>query len=211
MSIKPDGNPRFVKQSFLMFVLLAAMLGGGCASGYVSGKKSALDLPMPAPGKAKVVFARFPQYNSENEARIHDGDALIGLLPNRSFVQYECAPGPHTFSARMGTVPAYPIKVLEADLLPDHIYYVKTSVIYMGITLGASFHSLYPGCDDNLWPGLPKSLPDLRETIVKPEEVAADLKDAPKERKRVDAYRAGGNHIEKVLPEHGQTAPITGK
>ena len=72
-----------------------------------------------------------------------------------------------------------------------------------------SFYSLYPDCVDNLWPQLPKTLADLRETLVTPEAVTDDLKDSPTEHKRVEAYKAGGSHIEKILPEHGQTRAIT--
>ena len=200
-----------MKYLFAIALLATAIFGSGCASGHTSGRKTALNLPMPAPGKSKVVFARFSQFNGHNDARIHDGDALIGLLPDGDFVQYECAPGAHTFSARMGGVSGYPIKVMEAELLPDRIYYVKTSMRYMGITLGVSFYSLYPGCVDNLWPQMPELLSPLHETLVTPKAVADDLKDAPAERKRVEDYKAGGSHIEKILPEHGQTAPITGR
>lgn len=185
-------------------VLLPLVFGAGCASTvYTRGQKNALNLSMPAPGKAKVVFVRPSQFLAHAmRFHVHDEDRLIGVLSSSTFFVYECDPGPHVFSSSMENM-----AILEADLLPDRIYYAKLSAGMGAWIARVNLYSLHPDCAGNLWPEMPKILGHVEETIATPEEVAADVKGAANYMERMKKYRSQPQS-ERILPDHGQNQPI---
>ena len=186
--------------------LISTILGVGCAhTEYASGRKSALKIAMPAPGKAKVIFVRPGQFaGAAITFDVHDEDRLIGILPEGSFFEYECEPGRHIFSTSMEN-----LTYLEADLLPDRIYYAKVSASMGAWIARVNMYSLHPGCAGDLWPKLPRILRSARQTTVTPTAVEHDTKGAANYSERLAKYRAQPQAKgEIILPEHGQTSPI---
>lgn len=197
-----------MKRLGVFALLVVAVFGTGCAStAYTKGRTSALNLELPAPGKSKVVFVRLSQSLGDAITfSVHNGDGLIGVLPSSSYFVYECEPGAHVFSSSMEDM-----ALLEANLLPDRIYYAKVSS-QLGVWISrVNMYALYPGCAGDLWPQLPKALAKLKETVVTPAAVADDQRGAAKYMERIEKYlseyRAKPNR-EQILPEHGQTQPI---
>ena len=196
---------RKMKRFEIPILLLAVVLVSGCITktAYTVGRNSALNLTMPAAGKSKVVFVRPNPLYRDFMFNIHDGERLIGTLPYYSFFEYECEPGLHRFSATIED----DLKVMEANLLPDRIYYAKIAARYGFSSPGVNMYSLFPGCAGDLWPQMPKILADLKEAIVAPEEVENHEKGAAAYLKRLKEYRASPE-VEVILPEHGQTQPV---
>ncbi|MFM2295784.1 MAG: hypothetical protein RLZZ350_2197, partial [Verrucomicrobiota bacterium] len=112
----------FAKVISLPVLLLSIALFTGCNTTGMNGKRDATQVSLPTPGKAKVVFARFGNFGGGITFNVHDGSSLIGVLPGNSFFTYECEPGVHQFSSSMEDV-----AMLDANLLPDRIYYAKVS------------------------------------------------------------------------------------
>src|ERR1041384_4763146 len=115
---------KVMKKSAVVTGLIAIVFFAGCAStpeGNARAQKTVLDVKMPAPGKSKVVFVR-PDWEGmwHYTFTVHDGERLIGNATEASFFEYECDPGDRLFSTSMEN-----IAFLEANLLPDRIYYVK--------------------------------------------------------------------------------------
>jgi hypothetical protein len=77
-----------------------------------------------------------------------------------------------------------------------------------------NMHSLHPNCAGNLWPKLPKLLSKLRETRITQEMVARDRANIARYMERVRKYRATKYLTDparkRILPEHGQTRPVSG-
>src|SRR6266576_4591731 len=160
---------RGVMMNRAVALALLLVLGCGCASTtrYTEGRKSGLNLEIPPPGKSKVVFIRPNPLYRDFSFDVHDQERLIGVLPYHSFFEYECNSGPHRFSATIEN----DLKVMEANLLPGRIYYVKIAARYGVFSPGVNMYSLYPGCVGDLWPQMPTILAELKETIVSPIEV----------------------------------------
>jgi len=55
---------------------------------------------------------------------VHDGERLIGRSSSATYFIYECDPGQRVFSFSFGN-----LDILNADLLPDRIYYVKVMAV----------------------------------------------------------------------------------
>ena len=200
-----------MKRLGLFALLVVAAFGTGCATTHTAGHKSGPDIEMPVTGKSKVVFIRPSQYAGRGVVfGVHDEDRLIGVLQSGSFFEYECEPGHHLFSSSMEDV-----AMLEADLLPDRIYYAKVSSAMGWLISQVNMYSLHPGCAGNLWPELPHILAGLRESVVTSRHVERDRKHADTYRERIEKYleykyRPNPNR-EQILPEHGQTQPIAGQ
>jgi hypothetical protein len=195
-----------MNKSTCWVVLIWAILGAGCAhTEYATGRKSALKMEMPAPGKAKVVFVRPGQFAGAGITfAVHDETRLIGILPNKSFFEYECEPGHHIFSTSMEN-----LTFLEADLLADHIYYAKVSASMGAWIARVNMYSLHPGCAGDLWPKMPSILRSLEQTTVNPGTIEHDATGAANYAERLAKYRAEPQAKgEAILPEHGQASPV---
>ena len=114
---------------WLGIVLIVVMAVTGC------GPKRPYMTPQPAKikpseGKALVHFIRPSGYGRAAHFTIWDGEKLIGESWGKESFQYECDPGKHLFI----TWSEYK-SPLEADLLPNRVYYVLLR-IRMGMWRG---------------------------------------------------------------------------
>lgn len=190
-------------------LLLAALIVNGCASSDgKAGLKLGPDLGMPAPGKSKVVFLRPGHTAWAVHFRVHDGEKWIGRSSSSSYFVYECDPGRHFFSTSMDNVAFF-----NADLLPDRIYYVRVKAV-MGLWVaGVRMYALYPGCAEINWGKMPKILAELEEEgPITNEEQENDKVKLAGYMERVKAHQNNPEQdfdAEKVLPEFGQTTPLS--
>lgn len=191
------------------FVLLfLALLLSGCASSQPQPKAwnaaHASALGMPAPGQSKVVFLRASHYAYALHFRIHDGEQMIGRSSSSTFFAYECAPGHHVFSSSMDNM-----EILNADLLPDRIYYVKVSAV-MGMWVGGvSLTPLYPAGKEIKWDRLAGILGGLPESSITSADQEADMKNIEGYMERLKKHQAEADKSgNKILPAYGQTSPL---
>ena len=103
------------------------------------------------------------------------------------------------------------LSFLDADLLPDRIYYVKVEAA-MGVWIArVKMSALYPGGDDIPWQKMPDLLARSSRSTITSEEVEHDRKGAEgySERlKKNENEPEPHKDAEKILPEYGQTTPI---
>jgi hypothetical protein len=174
----------------------------------------ALQISMPSSGKAKVVFVRpvtFPVM-VDFTINLHEGDRLIGRLPRASYCDYECEPGRHVFSWTEASV-----AMLDADLLPDRIYYVVACVTFdvKGMAGICPHHlkPIHPASPNSLWTQLQENLPLLKESTITAEQIDHDRKGIENYLIRINKYRQEkylpNPAREQVLPEYGQLRPIS--
>jgi len=73
-------------------------------------------------GKARVIFFRPEEkgMNSVGQVIVYDGDTLIGVLPNKSYFEYDVKPGKHIF----GTFHFNNMDFLQAEIKAGKTYYV---------------------------------------------------------------------------------------
>jgi hypothetical protein len=195
-------------------IIVLSLFVSGCASSpyYREDGKSALNVEMPASGESKIIFVRAEQFiplaaKSVHYA-IHDGDKLIGILGDSTYFVYECEAGHHFFSCAMQD-----ISTLEGDLLPNRIYYVRVRPGSQSVTF-VEMNAVYPGCPKNLWAKLPAMLRDAKETVITPEAITHDKTGIENYHTHMNARLSEPsdyNSVEKILPEYGQTTPISSK
>ncbi|MBW1924657.1 MAG: hypothetical protein JRF59_10915 [Deltaproteobacteria bacterium] len=99
----------------LVVTALVVVLAG-CGAKYM---KVTPPMESPPEGKALVNFVRPSFFGKAVSASIWDGEKLIATVYGKQAFQYECEPGKHLFIS--WTEYKSP---LEADLLPNHVYYV---------------------------------------------------------------------------------------
>jgi hypothetical protein len=190
-------------------LLLATVLLNGCAStGDTEAGKSSLklgpDFAMPAPGKSKVIFIRPGHFAFAVHYWVHDGQQLIGESSSSEYFAYECDPGHHVFSTSMDN-----LSFLDADLLPDRIYYVRVQAV-MGMWIaGVKMSALYPGCRDINWPKMARIVSDLEKTTITSDDATRDAKNIEGYMKRLKEYQDKDKDGGKILPEYGQTTPLS--
>jgi hypothetical protein len=204
-----------LKSIGLTALLVAAALMTGCNTSYDVGKmmqglhnkNSALYVGMPVAGKAKVVFVRPPDAAKNCKYNIRDCDHLIGLLEPKSYCVYECTPGYHLFNCANEEDS---ITVLDANLLPDRIYYVK--IVSLGATGPSRMYSLYPESAGNEWIRLLKLLPALARSSVTAAEVEPDRQKSGGYQERIKKFRdehyLANPQRDQILPEHGQRRAV---
>jgi hypothetical protein len=200
------------KRMLVLVILVFSLFVSGCASStyYQESGKSALNLKMPASGKSKIVFVRPEQFiplaSKSMHYAIHDGDNLVGILGDSTYFIYECEPGHHFFSCSMQD-----ISTLEGDLLPNRIYYVRVRPGQQWASF-VEMNGVYPGCPKNLWAKLPAMLRDAKETDITPEAIEHDktgIENYHKHMKERLSEPSDYNTVEKILPEYGQTTPVS--
>ena len=200
-------NIRQKKCGAEMFALLIALvLAAGCASSRTSmpDKRAMPDFALPTPGKAKVVFFR-PNSNGGIDIGVHDGERLIAKLSGETYGVYECEAGQHVFSGSFGNM-----EILDANLLPDRIYYVEAVLaVQMWTPAWVKMTPLHPGAAGNEWQKLPRTLADLEKSVVTPEQAERDRKGIERYMERLKVYRdKPGAVFPKILPEYGQTTSL---
>ena len=191
----------------MLGLLLVTMFASGCASTAHMDAAKIADLGMPAPGKSKVVFLRPSHLAFAVHFAVHDGEKMIGRSSSAEYFTYECDPGQHVFSTSMEN-----LAFLDADLLPDRIYYVKIQAT-MGFWIArVKMSALYPGCTEIKWEELPHILAKLEKTTITSEDVTNDLKGIKGYMERLKEYQDKPQkdpNAVKILPEYGQTTPLT--
>jgi hypothetical protein len=187
-------------------LLLVVTLGQGCASSGTSNtvKSVTSEFAMPSPGKAKVIFVRSTS-NGGVDLGVHDGERLVAKLSGKTYGVYECEPGQHLFSGSFGN-----LYILNANLLPDRIYYVKAVLIdQMWTSAFVKMTPLYPGAAGSDWEKMPRILTKLKKSIVTPEQAERDKKGIDRYMERLKVYRdKPGLVLESILPEYGQTTSL---
>ncbi len=188
-------------------LLLTAMVNG-CASSSDTGSGKArpslgADFAMPAPGKSKVIFLRPGHYGWAVHFDMHDGDRLIGKSSSSSYFPYECDPGHHVFSTSMET-----LAFLDADLLPDRIYYVRVRCVMGVLTAEVKMYALYPGNTEINWQEMPQILTKLERENVTSEEVQHDATGAQHYMERLKKYQDESRNGGRILPEYGQPTSL---
>ena len=187
-------------------LLLATAFVNGCAS---TGGSSSLnlgpDFAMPSsPGKSKVIFIRPGHFAYAVHYWVHDGKQLIGESSSSEYFAYECDPGHHVFSTSMDN-----LSFLDADLLPDRIYYVRVQAV-MGMWIaGVKMSALYPGCPDINWRQMPKIVSKLEKTTINSNDMERDAKNIEGYMKRLKEYQDKSRDGGKILPEYGQTSSLS--
>jgi|GEM_PF-6945738 hypothetical protein len=187
-------------------LLLATLVFTGCASTGGSSSGNTLvnmgsDFQMPSPGKTKVIFIRPGHLAYAVHFAVHDGERLIGISSSEEYFAYECDPGHHVFSASMDN-----LSFLDADLLPDRIYYVRAQAVLGMWVAGVKMSPLYPGCANINWQKLPKIVSGLRRTTtLSSEAVENDSKNIEGYMKRLKSYQDRSKDGGKILPDYGQT------
>jgi len=160
----------------------------------------------PSPGRSMVVFIRPGIYGGNIGINVLDGRKIIAQCRPNSYGQYECDPGKHVFAAIHENV-----AFVEADLLPDRIYYAKVSVNMGWWSARANLWPLYPGCEGNAWQDLPKWLANVSEVTLGPGMGEWEAENRESLDKKYNAFygpwSAMANHKE-LRPEHGLTEPI---
>jgi hypothetical protein len=190
-------------------LLLVTVFVNGCASttDTVTGKPAlnlGPDFGMPAPGKSKVIFLRPGHFAYAVHFGVHDGERLIGESSSSEYFAYECDPGHHIFSTSMDN-----LCFLDADLLPDRIYYVEVQAT-MGMWIaGVRMNALYPGCPEVNWQKMPRIISKLEKTTITSNDVGRDKKNIEGYMKRLKEYQDKSKDEGKILPEYGQTVPLT--
>jgi hypothetical protein len=187
-------------------LLLVVMLAQGCASSGTSNtvKSATSEFAMPSPGKTKVIFVR-PTSNGHVDLGVHDGERLVAKLSGKTYGVYECEPGQHLFSGSFGN-----LYILNANLLPDRIYYVKAVLIdQMWTSAFVKMTPLYPGAAGSDWEKMPRILTKLKKSVVTPEQAERDKKGIDRYMERLKVYRdKPGSDLESILPEYGQTTSL---
>jgi hypothetical protein len=193
----------------LFGLLLAVVMVSGCASTSgvdKTGSTLRADLAMPSPGKSKVVFLRPGSFAFAVHFGIHDGEQLVGKSSSSSYFAYECDPGHHIFSTSMDNV-----AFLNADLLPDRIYYVRVKAIFGTWIAGVKMFALYPDCAEFNWKKIPKTLTKLEKETITNEDVRRDAVKAKEymEQLKEKQDKAKPDAPNKILPEYGQTTSLS--
>ena len=182
----------------------------------------------PSSGMSKVVFVKTGRAVGGALGNIYDGPDMIGQVIKNSFFQYECKPGKRFFGYKMHVInpAAMPYNFVEAELLPDRVYYINVVNLLAGkkgVNRFSIVRPLYEGCQHDICKDWHKLLKNLPETTLTPkfnELVARD-------KKRVDdwnnkhpeyqyTYESNLEDWKKdinvpkftVLPEYGYLEPI---
>jgi len=189
-------------------LLLALVMATGCASQANTGAGNHAsnlrpDLAMPAPGKSKVVFLRPGHFAWAVHFGVHDGERLVGRSSSSTYFAYECDPGHHVFSASMDN-----LAFLNADLLPDRIYYVRVKAVW-GVNIAAvKMFALYPGSADFNWTEIPKTLAKMAPEKVTDKAVQHDAEGSKAYMERLKKYQDEAQNGGTILPEYGQTTSL---
>jgi hypothetical protein len=160
----------------------------------------------PAPGMSKVVFIRPGILGSAIGINIFDGTKLVGHCRSNSYFQYECSSGKHIFAAAKEN-----FSFVEADLLPDRIYYIKLGTAMGMWSARVNLWPLYPGCAGGVWNELPQWLANVTEVEMKPAAAEWEKDSYGAVIEKYNAYYEEWSKRPdrlKLLPEHGLAEPI---
>ncbi len=161
---------------------------------------------MPAPGMSRVVFIRPGSFGFAIGINVFDGTKVVGHCRSNSYFQYDCSPGKHVFAAGKEN-----FTFLEAELLPDRIYYIKVSPSMGMWTARTNLRSLYPGCKGAAWEDLPRWLANVTVTSLTPEMEKWEQENRQQILEKYNSWYEPwlkDPDRRKVLPQYGQGGPI---
>jgi hypothetical protein len=153
-----------------------------------------------------VVFIRPGSFGRAIGINVFDGTKVVGHCRSNSYCQYECSPGKHIFAGAKEN-----FAFVEADLLPDRIYYIKTAASMGWWSARVNMWPLYPGCEGNVWDELPGWLANVSETELTPEMEVWERENREDIIGKYNEYYEPWSKMperKRLLPEHGVTEPI---
>lgn len=123
-----------IKQVGIIGFLLAAFSLGGCAG--LANMKEVQFQNMPVENKATVNFVRRSVFMGDGaKAEVWDSENLVGTLAAGRLLQYQAAPGEHTFMMNLQGHWA----VARGELVAGKTYYLKMNMTGWGpIIIGAA-------------------------------------------------------------------------
>jgi hypothetical protein len=161
------------------------------------------DTRKPAAGKALVYFVRTQYMGMAISVQlVVDGKPLAWTRAG-TFVVYEGDPGKHEFaSISEGGA------LLDADLLPDRIYYVQLAIHMGAMRARSHFEVIRPGSEAG------KEILDRKEELraitLKEEGLQWFDKHRDDVQRTIARERKDKEEIEILRPEDGYEAPLTG-
>lgn len=192
--------------SVLIFVAAVA-LGGAPATAsdkYVVHDDMKMDPSRrPAPGKALVYFVRTQVFGAAISVQLVADKKPLGWTRAKTFVIYEGDPGKHEFaSISEGGA------LLEADLLPDKIYYVQLAIHMGGFRARSHFEVIRPGSE--AMDEFMARRQDLRAITLTDEGLRWFEKEREEIERTIARERKDAEEIAVLKPEDGFDAPLTG-
>lgn len=200
---------RAVATVALCLAVAVALTGCAGSGGYYIKQRLPQDMAQvrkPAPGKSMVVFIRPGSYAYAIGINVFDGTKVVGHCRSNSYFQYECSPGKHIFGGAKEN-----FAFVEADLLPDRIYYVKVAPSMGWWSSRVNMWPLYPGCPGGVWEDLPRWLARVAEVTLAPEMEAWERDNRDDIVQKYNAYYEPWSKMpdrNKLLPDHGLEEPI---
>ena len=181
----------------ILLIIVVFVSGCGMKRPYMTNQPAALK---PSEGKALVNFMRPSGYARAASFSIWDGDKLIGMSFGKESFQYECDPGKHLFI----TWSEYK-SPLEADLLPNRVYYVLLR-IRMGMWRGR-LHFIPINKEHELWNETLSSY-SLLPNYAFDRQYLVDLENKNKQKildylNSYDNEVKGTKHVNYLRPEDG--------
>ena len=196
---------RTILRSALFAGVLAACVATAVASDKyeVHDDMKMDDTRRPAPGKALVYFVRTQYMGMAISVQLVADGKPLGWTRAGTFVVYEGDPGKHEFlSMSEGGA------LLDADLLPDRIYYVQVAIHMGAMRARSHFEVIRPGSEAR------KEFLDrkdeLRSITLKDEGLRWFDKHREEVQRTIARERKDGEEIEVMRFEDGYEAPLTG-
>lgn len=161
------------------------------------------DSRKPAPGKALVYFVRTQFMGMAISVQLVADGKPLGWTRAGTFVVYEGDPGKHEFaSISEGGA------LLDADLLPDRIYYVQVAIHMGALRARSHFEVIRPGSEAR------KEFLDRKEELraitLKDEGLQWFDKHREEIRRTIARERKDEEEIEVLRPDDGYETPLTG-
>lgn len=161
------------------------------------------DARKPAPGKALVYFVRTQVLGGAISVQLVADKKPLGWTRSHTFVVYEGDPGKHEFaSISEGGA------LLDADLLPNRIYYVQVAIHMGALRARSHFEVIRPGSEAR------EEFLDNKENLHAITLKEAGIQWFDKNRDEIERTiareRKDKEEIEVLRPEDGYEAPLTG-
>ena len=150
------------------------------------------NLASPSEGKSLVYFVRSSGTGALVNFKYFDGEDYLGKFSGKNYIIHECEPGKHVF-----WVTSENRDFIEADLLPDKVYFVEVRP-----TMGAfkAAVKLFPLANDDS-----KGVKKLYKIIGKKDPIILDNMEVEAENERLEFYIENGMKKYQADKEKGKT------
>lgn len=188
--------------SFVLLAMLLAAVPAAGADKYVIHDDTRInDTRTPAKGKALVYFVRTQRMGRVVPVQLMADGKPLGWIKRRTFIAREFEPGKHEMTALSAGA-----ALLEAEFLPDRIYYVKVAITMGFSRLYSHFEVVRAGSE--AMKEFMKVKAKLREITTTAEGLAW----YEKNRKDIDEWigreRRDRKATELLKPEDGYEQPL---